>query len=104
LASLSDVPETLKPPLLPPELLELLPLIVTEKFWVLLVPHVFVYVAVAVPEVVGYIVCSREVPEVPSPLQLHEPPLAGCGPNLTVPPDATVALAVCVQVPPLTCM
>ena len=48
-------------------------------------------------------VCSRAVPDVPPPLQLHEPPLLGCGPNITLSPEFTVTLDVCCQVPLLTC-
>ena len=54
------------------ELLELLPETVILKFWL----HEPLW-AVAVHELVGYTVCSRDEPDVPQPLQLHEPPLTG---------------------------
>jgi len=59
-------------------------------------------VAVALHELLGYTVCSRDEPDVPQPLQLHDPPLVGCGPNLTLSPELTVTLVVCCQVPSFT--
>lgn len=47
-------------------------------------------------------VCSREVPEVPHPVQLQDPPETGCGPNCTELPALIVTLAVCCQLPPFT--
>ena len=101
-------PFTMPPPLLLLELLLLLLLLplltVTLKFCVLCAPQLFVYVAVAVHEPVRVTVCSRDEPDVPHPLQLHEPPLVGCGPNFTDAPEATVTLLVCCHVPPFTCI
>lgn len=47
-------------------------------------------------------VCSREVPEVPHPVQFQDPPETGCGPNCTELPALIVVLAVCCQLPPFT--
>ena len=44
---------------------------------------------------------SREVEVNPlGPVQLHDPPLTGCGPRLTVDPLAADAVLVCCQAPP----
>src|SRR5581483_389949 len=93
-----------KPP--PPQLLPQPPLVaVTVKTCVLWQPLELVYVAVyvAVP-LLAVIVTSREVELRPGPLQLHEPPVTGCGPNFTLSPEFTLTLAVCCQFPPFTCM
>jgi hypothetical protein len=58
--------------------------------------------AVAVQEAVGITVCSRAVPEVPHPVQLHDPPETGCGPNCTESPALMLTLAVCCQLPAFT--
>jgi len=44
-------------------------------------------------------VCSREAPPVPQPLQLHMPPDTGCGPRMAELPSLRVAEDVRVQVP-----
>jgi hypothetical protein len=58
-------------------------------------------VAVAVHEADGLTVCSRDVPEVPHPVQLHAPEI-GCGPNCTELPAEMLTLAVCCHDPPFT--
>jgi hypothetical protein len=60
-----------------------------------------VYVALAVHEADGLTVCSRDVPEVPHPVQLHAPEI-GCGPNCTELPAEMLTLAVCCHDPPFT--
>jgi hypothetical protein len=52
---------------------------------VLLAPQLLVKVAVAVQLALSLIVCSRDEPEVPQPLQ-DQVPLNGCGPSTTVEP------------------
>jgi hypothetical protein len=91
--------------LLDEELDELLldePPTVTVKPCMLCAPQVLVWVAVAVQLAVGDTVCSRAVPDVPHPVQLQEPPDAGCGPNCTELPAVMLTLEVCCQVPALT--
>ena len=53
----------------------------------------------AVQAAEGEIVCSREAPAVPQPLQLHEPPDTGCGPKMAEAPALMVADDVCIHVP-----
>ena len=72
------------------------------KACVLCAPQLLVCTAVAVQEACAVTLCSRAAPEAPQPLQLQEPPVTGCGPNCTVLPAATLAAAVCCQVPPFT--
>ncbi|MBW8891477.1 MAG: hypothetical protein JF617_04670 [Burkholderiales bacterium] len=55
--------------------------------------------AVAVQLAAGVMVCSRAEPDVPQPLQPHEPPVVGCGPRMAELPAVTVADDVCVQEP-----
>jgi hypothetical protein len=82
------------------ELLE--PVTLTEKFCVVWAPQLFVYMAVAVQEAAGVTVCSRELPEVPQPLQFQEPPEVGWGPNCTELPALMLMLDACCQFPLFT--
>ena len=55
-------------------------------------------------EVSVMLLSTREVDVKPfGPVQLHVPPLCGCGPRFTVAPEFTVALLDCCQAPPFTC-
>src|SRR5579872_2823220 len=90
----------------PPQLLpQPLLVTVTVKVCVLLQPAAFVYVAVYVPLVFAVTETWRDVElNPPEPLQLHDPPVTGCGPKVTVLPEVTLTLDVCCHAPPLTCM
>ena len=83
------------------ELLEVPPTVIVKPC-VVCAPQLLVWTAVATQEAAMLTVCSRAVPAVPQPLQFQEPPVTGCGPNCTVLPAATVAVAVCCQLPPFT--
>lgn len=69
-----------------------------KSCWVL-APQVLMKVAVAVQVALTAKVCSRPVPPVPQPLQLHAPPEIGCGPRATCLPALTTAESVFVQLP-----
>ena len=71
----------------------------TVKAWLEEVPQLLVWTTVAVQEVVGVKVCSREVPERPQPLQDQVPPVVGSGLRVTSDPELAVAVAICVRVP-----
>jgi hypothetical protein len=80
------------------------PLTVIVNVVVLLDPQELVYVAVKLllPELSGMLSISREVELKPfGPLQLHEPPLDGCGPMSTAVPELTLMLVICCQPPAL---
>ena len=55
-------------------------------------------------EVIATPLSTREVDVKPfGPLQLHVPPLPGCGPRFTVSPTFTATLLACCQAPAFTC-
>src|SRR5437762_53739 len=78
---------------------------VIVKVRLLLHPAALVYRAVWLALAFAVTVISRDVELNPlGPLHDQDPPVVGCGPNLTLAPALTVTLAVCVQLPPFTCV
>jgi hypothetical protein len=69
------------------------------NIWFEVVPQLLVWITVAAQEAVGVKLCSREVPDVPQPLQAQVPPEAGSGLRVTCVPVSEVTLAVWVRVP-----
>jgi hypothetical protein len=60
---------------------------------------------VLAPELSGMSLICRAVEEYPlGPDQRQDPPLTGCGPRLTVEPEATVTLDSCAHAPAFTCI